>query len=350
LSARLDRLRDQLPAELACVLVTNGTNVRYLTGFASSNAALLVDRERVRLLTDGRYVDAARSVPGIDLVESARDIAKHLGQHLTDLTGGPVGFEAASLSYARYQHVAASGVELVPTEGMVERLRAVKEPEELAAIRQSAALLSEAFERLSRERLTGRTEADIAWWMERTIRELGAEGVAFAPIVGSGPNAARPHHHPGDRVIGEGETVVVDAGALLDGYCSDCTRTFATGALPPALQRAYDVCLDVQRRSLEAVAVGASGKELDGRARSMLLEHGYEVMHGLGHALGLEIHEDPRLSETSTDTLEAGNVVTVEPGVYLSGLGGVRIEDLVIVTGDAPEVLTSFTKELVETG
>jgi Xaa-Pro aminopeptidase len=346
-NGRVDRLRRALPADVGALLVTDPTNVRYLSGFASTNAVLLVDRERVRLLTDGRYVEAARSVPGVELVESGRDIARYLGEHLADLSAGPVGFEAEHLSYARHAHIAASGVPLVPTRGLVARIRAVKDPEELDAVRRSGRLLDEAFERFARERITGRTEAELAWRMERTIRELGAEAVSFAPIVGSGPNAALPHHHPGSRMVGPGETVVVDAGAVVDGYCSDCTRTFATGPLPPALQRAYEVCLDAQRRSLEAVRAGSSCHDVDAIARNVLRKHGYESMHGLGHGVGLDVHEEPRLTDTSLDTLAAGNVVTVEPGVYLPGLGGVRIEDLVIVGDGEPEVLTPFTKELV---
>jgi Xaa-Pro aminopeptidase len=347
---RLERAQERVPDACAALLVTNPVNVRYLTGFASSNAALLVDRARVRLFTDGRYVEAARAVEGVELVHAERDLARHLGERLATLVDGPVAFEAAHLVVARYARIGASGVELVPTEGVVEALRAVKDAAELDAIRRSAALLDEAFERLARERFTGRTEAELAWWIERTIRELGAEAISFPPIVGSGPNGALPHHHPGGRVIGAGETVVVDAGAVVDGYCSDCTRTFATGDVPPALERAYSVCLEAQRRSLEAVAAGASCPALDGIARAVLVEHGYEVQHGLGHAVGLEIHESPRLADTSTDTLAAGNVVTVEPGVYLAGLGGVRIEDLVVVTADGCEVLTPVTKELVRVG
>jgi Xaa-Pro aminopeptidase len=195
--------------------------------------------------------------------------------------------------------------------------------------------------------VVGRTEADIAWWLERTMRELGAEAVSFAPIVASGPNAAHPHHHPGSRVVEAGETLIVDAGARVDGYCSDCTRTFATGPLPPALERAYAACLEAQERSLEAVRTGGVCGEIDGIARSMLLEYGYEVMHNLGHSVGLEIHEDPRLAKNSTEQLATGNVITVEPGVYLAGAGGVRIEDLVVATPDGPEVLTPVTKQLV---
>jgi Xaa-Pro aminopeptidase len=347
-TGRLERLTALLP-ELGAegLLVTHATNVLYLTGFASSNAAVLATREHVWLLTDGRYVEAASAVDGVDVVRAERDLYGDLGKRLPGLVAGPVAFEAEHVTIAQHGRLAADGAALVESRKAVERLRAVKDEGELSAVRRSASLLNEAFERFGDGPVVGRTEAELAWQMERTIRELGAEGVSFQPIVASGPNAALPHHHPGGRVVGSGETLLVDAGARVEGYCSDCTRTFATGELEPALRRAYEVCLDAQVRALAAVAPGKGGVEVDGIARSLLREHGYEVMHGLGHAVGLEIHEDPRLSDTSTDVLAAGNVVTVEPGVYLPGTGGVRIEDLVIVGDLEPEVLTPVTKELV---
>lgn len=348
LKERVERLRERLPdLGAAAILVSAGVNVRYLTGFQSSNAWLLVEAERALLLTDGRYSEASRAVPDVEIVEAERDLAADLGRRLGRLAAGPVAFEADRLTVAEHAAIAESDVQLVPVRKVVETLRAVKDDGELDAIRRSAGILNDAFERLAGEALVGRTEAEVAWWMERTMRDLGADAVAFDTIVASGPNAARPHHHPGQREIGEGETVVVDAGCVIDGYCSDCTRTFATGELPPELVRAYEACLAVQLASLKAVRAGASCREVDGIARGALLEDGYEVLHNLGHAVGLEIHEEPRLAKSSTDTISAGNVLTVEPGVYLAGLGGVRIEDLVVARAGAPEVLTPATKELV---
>ena len=197
----------------------------------------------------------------------------------------------------------------------------------------------------------GRTEADVAWWLEQVLREEGAEALAFEPIVAAGPNAALPHHHPGDRKIGPGETVIVDAGARAGGYCSDCTRTFATGLLPDALRRAYALCQSAQESALVAVRAGAGASELDAIARTRIEESGLApVLHGLGHGVGLEVHERPVLRPTSTDTLVPRNVVTVEPGVYLAGEGGIRIEDLVVVGETGPEVLSSFTKDLLTLG
>jgi Xaa-Pro aminopeptidase len=208
---------------------------------------------------------------------------------------------------------------------------------------------SEAYARFAEETFVGRTERDLAWRMDELFHELGAEGPAFETIVAAGPNGARPHSRPSDREVSPGEAVVVDSGARLDGYCSDCTRTFATGPLPERLQEAYAVCLEAQLAGLAAVRVGATGVEADAAARRVIEDAGFGEAfgHGLGHGVGVDVHEAPRLARESSDTLAAGNVVTVEPGIYLEGLGGIRIEDLVIVGEDAPEVLTGFTKDLL---
>jgi Xaa-Pro aminopeptidase len=347
MSSRVDRVRAQIPEGCASMLVTDPVNVRYLTGFASSNAALLVDETRVVLLTDGRYVEAASSVPGVEVVEASRDLALDLGSRLGSLSSGPVAFEADHLSVARHARIVPSGVELVATSGVVEGVRAVKEAAEVDAIRRSAAILTGTYERLAGESVVGRTEAELVWFLEQAMHELGAEGAAFATIVASGPNAALPHHHPGERVVEADETLLVDAGCLVDGYCSDCTRTFATGVLPDEVLQAYSTCRSAQERSLAEVRAGADCREVDGVARGILTGAGYPVMHGLGHGVGLAIHEEPRLTDSATGTLVAGNVVTVEPGVYLAGIGGVRIEDLVVVTSEGVDVLTAFPKDLV---
>ncbi|HXV57387.1 MAG TPA: Xaa-Pro peptidase family protein [Gaiellaceae bacterium] len=346
---RIERLRGELDAlGAATFLVTNLVNVRYLTGFASSNAAALVGRERVLLATDGRYAEAAGEVEGVEALTAERDLLAWLGTRLAELVDGPVAFEADTVTVAGLQALEASGLELVPAAGVVLRLRAVKEEAELEAIRRAARVTVNAFELLAQESLVGRTEAEVAWWMERTLRDEGAEAVAFPVIVGGGPNSALPHHHPGPRTIGPGETVIVDAGARVDGYCADCTRTFATGELPGELQEAYALCHAAQADALAAVRPGASAVELDAIARERIESSGTApVLHGLGHGVGLEVHELPVLRPTSPDVLVAGHVVTVEPGVYLAGTGGVRIEDLVVVGEEGPEVLTAFTKDLL---
>jgi Xaa-Pro aminopeptidase len=341
-TGRIDRLRASLEEPL---LVTNPVNVRYLTGFVSSNPALLVEENRVTLYTDFRYAQAAAKVEDVEFVQLDRAIYKDLAPRLS----GRVGFEADFVTYGVYEHLAQGDAELVPRHRLVEALRAVKNDEELAAIRAAAEITSQAFDRFASEPLVGRTERELAWRMEQLFHELGADGPAFDTIVAAGENGASPHTVPGDRKVGEGELVVVDAGSTLGGYRSDCTRTFATGALPERLQEIYDVCLAAQQAALEAVRAGVTGPDADSAARNPIAAAGFgdEFGHGLGHGVGLMVHEEPRLAQTSHDTLAAGNVVTVEPGIYVSGLGGVRIEDLVAVTDDGPEVLTSFTKELV---
>ena len=343
MNARVDRLREKLEQPL---LVSDGANVRYLSGLASSNAALLVDDERVQVFTDYRYAESARAVEGAEFVEAKRD----LYQTLSELLSGPIGFEATSLTFERYSRLHAGGVEPVPTYGLVEELRVVKDDDELASIRRAAAITDIAFERFADEGgLVGRTEKELAWRFETFLHEANADGVSFAALIASGPNAAKPHTVPGERRVERGETVIVDAGCVVNGYCSDCTRTFATGSLPDELQRAYEVCLDAQLAGLEAVKPGASGPGVDSAARDRIEAAGFGEAfgHGLGHGVGLLVHEDPRLAQESRSTLAVGNVVTVEPGIYLSGLGGIRIEDLVVVQEDGPEILSPFRKDLI---
>jgi Xaa-Pro aminopeptidase len=340
--SRVDSLRASLEEPL---LVTNGVNVRYLVGFSSSNAALFVEPDRVRLFSDFRYAEAARAVEGVEFVETKRSLVGALAE----LLEGTVGFEADAVSYASWEVLRAGGLELVPRRGLVEALRAVKDESELEKTRRAGEITSEAYARFAEERFVGRTERELAWRLDELFHELGADAPAFETIVASGPNAAKPHARPTDRTMEAGETVVIDAGAMVDGYNADCTRTFVTGPLPEELKAAYEATLEGQLAGLEAVRAGVTGVDADAAARDEIEAAGLgeKFGHGLGHGVGLEVHEAPRLSRESTDTLAAGNVVTVEPGVYLEGLGGIRIEDLVVVTGNDPEVLTSFGKDLI---
>jgi Xaa-Pro aminopeptidase len=339
---RVQRLREKLEDPL---LVSDAANVLYLSGLHSSNAALLIEPDQARLFTDFRYADSARAVEGAEFVETKRD----LFQSLAELLSGRIGFEATSLTFEQYARLHAGGVEPVPTYGLVEELRAVKDEGELEAIRRAAEITSQAFEAFAKERFIGRTERELAWRMEQLQREIGGEAVSFPVVVASGPNGAKPHTTPGDRELEPGETVIVDTGCIVDGYCSDCTRTFATGTLPDELVRAYEVCLDAQLAGLAATRPGASGPGVDAAARDRIDAAGFGEAfgHGLGHGVGLLVHEAPRLAKESRDTLQEGHVVTVEPGIYLSGLGGIRIEDLVVVRDGEPEVLTTFTKDLI---
>jgi Xaa-Pro aminopeptidase len=323
-------------------------NVRYLTGLQSSNAAVLVEPDgRATLYTDFRYANRARAIEGVEVVETARGLIPAIGELLA---GRRIQFEEEHLPHALFRALADAGVDAIPVSGLVESLRAVKDDDEIARMRRAGALSDEVFAALAKERFTGRSERELAWWIERTFRESGAEGVSFEAVVGAGATAASPHAVPGDAPIEPGVLVVVDAGCTLDGYCSDCTRTFAVGEIRERLHELYALCLEAQLAGLAAVAPGVRGRDADAASRTLIdaAGLGWAYGHGMGHGVGLQIHEAPTLRPESTDVLEAGNVVSVEPGIYLPDEGaGVRIEDLVLVTADGCERLTQFTKELV---
>jgi Xaa-Pro aminopeptidase len=338
---RLARLRDSLEEPL---LVTNLVNVRYLTGLESTNAALLVEPDRARLFTDFRYAKRARAVEAAETVEVGRNLAVSLAE----LLSGRIAFEANAVTYATWETLRGGKLDLVPTRGVVERLRQVKDESELDAIRRAADVTSRAFARFAEERLSGRTERELAWRMEELLHEEGGQALAFPVIVAAGETGASPHAVPGDRVLEIGQTVVVDAGAKVDGYCSDCTRTLAVGGLEGRLAEAYLICLEAQLAALDAVRPGTVGRDADAVPRRIIDGTQFEGMfgHGLGHGVGLEVHEGPTMRPESEDELAVGNVTSVEPGIYLEGEGGIRIEDLVIVGEGGPEVLTTFPKEL----
>ncbi len=317
-------------------------------GFKSSNAALLVEEDRVRLFSDFRYAEAARAVQSVEFEETRRALLKDLASRLS----GRIGFEQESISFAGYETLQSGSIEPVPRSGLVERLRAVKDEHELASIKRACEIADRVFERLSEERFVARTERDVAWTIEQLFHEEGGEAVSSDSIVASGPNAARPHGRATDREIGRGETVIVDAGCTVDGYASDYTRTFATGPLDGVLKEAYAVVLAAQQAGLDVLRAGIRGVDADAAARRVVDDTPFAGTfgHGLGHGLGLEVHEAPRLSTESTDTLAVGNVVTVEPGIYLEGRAGIRIEDDVVVTESGIENYTRLRKDLITVG
>ena len=340
--SRIQALAHRLETPL---LVTNLVNVRYLTGFDSSNAALLVAPDgEATLYTDFRYIEVAREIEGVQVTLARRSL-------LTDIAGElPQRLEFEDvLPYRQWQELHGAGLDLTPSKGAVEELRAVKDEEELQAIRRASRVAERAFEALTAETFVGRTEKELAWRLKELMHAHGADDVSFEPIVASGPNGARPHADPQDWLVETRTLVVVDFGAKVGGYCSDCTRTLATGPLPEQLRRAYDVCFAAQRAAVAGIRPTMTGEEVDNIARSMIEAEGFggEFGHGLGHGVGLDVHEAPRLSTESTDTLQTGNVVTVEPGIYLPGRFGVRIEDLVLVTENGHDVLSSLGKDLI---
>jgi Xaa-Pro aminopeptidase len=340
---RLRRLQAQITDPL---LVTNPVNVVYLVGFHSSNCALLVERDRVRLYTDFRYLQAARAVEQAETVQTKRNVLGELADTLT----GRVGIEANAVSYANYEVLKKGTFEPVATYGVIEQLRAVKDADELEALRRACAITDRVFERLTDVRFVGRTEREVAWDLVELFHAEGGNGLAFESIVGSGPTGSRPHARAGERRIGRGELVVIDTGTTIDGYASDYTRTFATGPLDGEAKEVYETVLLAQLAALDGIRAGLSGVDADALARLVIDASPFAGLmgHGLGHGLGLDVHESPRLSTESSDVLEPGNVVTVEPGIYLDGKFGVRIEDDVVVTEDGIENLTGFRKDLLE--
>ena len=353
---RVDRIAARFEdAEIdALLLVAAPINLRYVTGFTGSNGLAVIGPGLRRFVTDFRYTEqAAAQAPGFDREQGPRDLLDSLKEGWPD---GPVrlGFDDAQVSvrlHARLAGLLPERVELVAAGGVVERERAIKEPGEIEAIRAAAELADTILRELAELGLVGRTEREVAMELEHRMRVLGADGPSFASIVASGEHGARPHAEPRDAPIAPDTLVTLDLGAIVDGYASDCTRTWATGPdLPGELAEIYAVCLEAQEAALAAVAPGRTGREIDAVARDHITRAGYgeRFGHPLGHGVGLDVHEDPRLSRLNERPLEAGNVVTVEPGIYLPGIGGVRIEDLVVVTGTGHEVLTSLPKALTD--
>ena len=359
IAVRLPRLRERLAgAGCEALLVTRLVNVRYLTGFTGSAALLLVLPDRVVLTTDGRYGQqsaeqlaeagvAARIEVGSTIAAQhgvLRDAARGIGR---------LGLEAESITWAQQRRLAGevfAAAELVPTEGVVEELRLVKDAGEVARVAEAARIADAALASVRSMLAEGRAEREIALELDTGMRRLGASGPSFETIVASGPNGAKPHHRPTERRVCPGELVVIDFGAIVDGYCSDMTRTLCVGEPDDeVLTRMVEVVAESQRAGVAAVAAGVGGRDVDEACRAVIDEAGWgdAFLHGTGHGVGLEIHEAPRVASTSTDVLAAGHVVTVEPGVYLAEHGGVRIEDTVVVTDDGCQVLTNAPKELV---
>jgi Xaa-Pro aminopeptidase len=352
-SARADRVEGRLADKgIDALLVTHMVNLRYLTGFSGTNGICLVGTGGMRrFLTDFRYLDrAASEVSGFEIERGPQEILEALK------TGWPeaplrLGFEDHTMSVRRYERVKAllpDSVELVAAGGLVEAERAVKEPGELDRIRAAAALADEALTEVLQGPVLGRTERDLQGRLHAAIRARGGE-LSFPAIVASGANGALPHADAREAEIERGTLVTIDWGAVLDGYASDCTRTFAAGEVSGELQDLHALVLRAQQAGVEAVRPGPLGKQVDALVRQIISDagHGEHFGHGLGHGVGMEVHEDPRLSSTGDQALAAGNVVTVEPGVYISGMGGLRIEDLVIVTADGREIVSGLTKTLV---
>jgi Xaa-Pro aminopeptidase len=348
MQGRADRLAALVAErELDRFLVSDLTNVQYLTGFGGTNGACVCGGEARVFLTDFRYTERAESeIEGWEVVTVKDDWLGGIAERLV----GKTGFEDHHMSVrakGKLEEKLADGVSLESAGGTVEKLRRVKDEAELAAIATAAELADEAWRWALERGLAGRTELDVARGVEAWMREQGAEP-SFPTIVAAGPNGALPHAEPGEREIGRGELVVFDMGAKLDGYCSDGTRTFATGEPGERAREIYETVREAQAAALTAVVAGAKAEDVDTVAREQIAAagHGERFGHGLGHGVGLEVHEEPRVSQRSEDVLATAEVVTIEPGIYLPGELGVRIEDLVVVSEDGHRNLSGLPKDL----
>jgi Xaa-Pro aminopeptidase len=367
-SRRLDAVRRSLAgASIERLLITHLPNIQYLTGFAGTAGALVLSSDGCTLIVDARYVTAARDlIAGFgDAALSLQPVARSYDETIRDVIAAngaaPVGFEAAYLTVARFNALSAllsaspsaesirkaeRNGPLVPTERVVERVRMVKDDGEIAIFREAASRLSAIARRLPELALPGRTEREVADAIEEAMRRSGFSRPAFDTIVASGPNSALPHASPTERVIQAGDPTVLDFGGVYGGYCVDLTRTVQLGPSSPEMARMLAAVAEAQQAALEAVAPGRRPSEVDAAARSVLERHGLADAfgHGTGHGLGLEIHEDPRVGRLvpgqPDDPLVPGVVITIEPGAYVPGIGGVRIEDDVLVTAGGCEVLT----------
>jgi Xaa-Pro aminopeptidase len=354
---RRDRLRSLLRKKrIDSLLVTNFTNVTYLTGFTGDDSYLLVTEHGAIVLSDSRYVqqlaeecpdvDVAIRRTGVEMADAVRKAVRSLKTHR-------LGVEAASMTMAVHRRLEEklSRVELVPTEGLVEQLREIKDRQEIRVIRDAVQLAQRAFGVIRSSLRPDQTEKEIAYNLEHQIRLFGGTGCSFTPIVGVGPRAALPHATLSDRCVGDSDFVLIDWGALAGGYLSDLTRILVTGKISPKLERIYGVVLRAQRAGIAAIRPGVPMKDVDHAARSVIEDAGFgkRFGHGLGHGIGMEIHESPRLASNQDRPLKTGMVITVEPGIYLPGWGGVRIEDDVLVTRTGHEVLSTVPKEFGDT-
>jgi Xaa-Pro aminopeptidase len=354
--SRIDRLRfcfSELHAD--ALLVSHPANIRYLCGFSGSAGLLLVEGSKATLFTDSRYTFQAREeVSGAQVHIAKHGIVKAVGEALRKAKGEPLlAYSASHLTVAQKEAVqAAAGapVRWLKDASVVERLRAVKDREELAHIREAAELISEVFRRILPAVKPGVSELELAGKIEFTIKQMGASGPSFETIVASGPRSAWAHARPTPKLLKKSELVVLDHGAILRGYCSDLTRTVFLGRIPQKLRRFYGAVLEAQDAAKKAIRPGVTAGEVDAAARGVLRRHGLAkyFTHSTGHGLGLEVHEMPRLGSGEKFVLQEGMVVTVEPGVYVEGLGGIRIEDDVAVQAGGAVDLTNAPRDLIE--
>lgn len=353
---RLAALRASLAAaQLEGLLLTSLPNIRYLTGFTGSSALVLVTERDVLLITDFRYATQVREEVGAlarQAVE-AQSLWAGLWRLLPELGAVTVlGFESAHLLHRDFERLLSAGAQWQwrPTIDLVEALRERKDPDEIAQIAAAAAVATRALERAVEAVRPGMTELQVAGVLERALREEGSEGFPFETIVASGPRSALPHARAGGRPVAAGDFLLIDFGAVVGGYCADVTRTFVVGRASDEQRALYEIVREANERATHAVRAGMRGRDADALARRYIEERGYgeEFGHSLGHGIGLEVHEAPRLARTADAPLPERAVVTIEPGIYRAGWGGIRIEDDVVLGADGPRILTTYPRELLE--
>jgi len=358
--ARIASLRETMSRlGLDAFLISQPESRRYLSGFTGedhppldSAGFLLITGTQAILLTDGRTLEQAeKEAPYYEVHRIEDKLPATLAQMVPAMGLDRLAFEGNHLVFRLYEELKSAvgeGTILVPTYDVVDRMRAVKEAGELESIRDAVILADAAFAHLQGVVHAGMTERELAWEIEAFLRKGGSEGVAFPPIVASGPNASMPHHVPGDRPLQAGEPIIIDWGARVGGYCSDITRTIVLGEADEQFKRVYSTVLAAQEKAAAKIKAGMTGAKADALARDVIVESGMgeQFVHSLGHGVGLAIHEQPTLKRTSQEVLEDGMVFSVEPGVYVPGWGGVRIEDLVTLRGGRPVVLTRSPKQL----
>ena len=349
---KIEKLRDEFAkAGIDGLLVTSPFNRRYISNFTGSSGAVLIGAEKAKFITDFRYVEQAqKQCSGFEIVKHEGPIVNKLAEEVKSLGIRKLGFEQDYVTYAEYKtYEQTFKTELVPVSGMIEKLRLIKSDAEINILKKAADIADAAFRHIIGFIRPGVTEVEVANELEFFMRKAGATSSSFDIIVASGYRSAMPHGVATEKVIEKGDMVTLDYGALYQGYVSDITRTVAVGEPDPQLKEIYHIVLEAQRRGVRALKAGMSGKAADALARDYIAEKGYGDYfgHSTGHGIGLEVHEGPALSIRSETVLEPGMVVTVEPGIYIPGLGGVRIEDDVLITADGNEVLTHSTKELL---
>ncbi|OEL02295.1 peptidase M24 [Staphylococcus succinus] len=348
---RIEKLNSALEAKhLEAVVVLTDFNRRYLSGFTGTSGALIITKEHKLLITDFRYIEQATTqAPGFEIIKQSGALIDEVKAQLESLDVQNVGFEGHLVSYDTYLQLSKSYISLISISGLIEKIREVKDDSEIELIQKASEIVDETYEYILTVAQAGMTEQQLKAKLESKLLELGAEGTSFDTIVASGHRGALPHGVASEKVINKGELITLDFGAYYKGYSSDITRTFAIGEPDPKLKEIYNIVLEANMKGIAAAKKGIIGKQLDAVARDYIASQGYgdAFGHSLGHGIGLDVHEGPNLSKKSESKLEINNCVTIEPGIYLDGLGGVRIEDDILITENGCECFTKCSKNLI---